>query len=255
MEARKYVDEYFHTLVDLYKKILEDEFENITAAAELLVQAIKDDHLIHIVGSGGHSFMAAEELFYRTGGLVPINPIFEQGLTVVHGALRSTMIERLPGYMVPVLDYYRVGKDDVLFVVNAYGINCATIDSALEGKKRGAKIIAVSSSEFAKNTPSDHPARHPSKKSLHELEDLDIFIDNKMPYGDAVIAYPGFAQKVGPVSSMVNFFVLNEIVIAAVAGMLEADMKPPVWTSMNVPDGAEKNKQHIERYFDRIKHM
>jgi len=40
--------------------------------------------------------MIVEELFYRTGGLVPVNPVFDSGTMLHEGALRSTRLERLP---------------------------------------------------------------------------------------------------------------------------------------------------------------
>jgi uncharacterized phosphosugar-binding protein len=51
--------------------------------------------VINVFGSGGHSFIGAEEMFYR-GWLGTINPIFETGVSMPPGALRSTAIERHP---------------------------------------------------------------------------------------------------------------------------------------------------------------
>lgn len=60
--------------------------------------------------------------------------------------------------------YCKIDPDDVMIVVNAYGINANAIDAAIESKKMGVKVIAVTSPGFSKVVPSDHPARHPSKK-------------------------------------------------------------------------------------------
>jgi uncharacterized phosphosugar-binding protein len=255
MGAGKYVAAYRQIVDGLFERIVDEEFGALEKAAELMIETIEKNKLIHVSGTGGHSFMAAEEMFCRAGGLVPVNPIFEQGLTIVNGALRSIMIERIPDYMHHVLEYYGVGQGDVIIVVNAYGINSATIDTALEGHRRGAKVIAVSSSEFSLRIPKDHPARHPSKKNLHELSEVDVHIDCKMPYGDASVAFEEMEQKVGPVSTLVNMFVLNELVITSVAGMVERGIKAPVWTSANIPGGDEKNQEYIDAYFDRIKHL
>ncbi len=48
---------------------------------------------------------------------------------------------------------------------------------ALTVKASGAKVIGVSSIEHATTCPSDYPARHPSKKNLHEI--VDVHIDSK----------------------------------------------------------------------------
>jgi len=246
---------YKETVVELLDSIARMEREKIDRAADIVATALKEDKLIHVFGTGGHSFMAAEEMFYRAGGLVPVNPIFEQGVTTTHGALRSTMLERLPGYAGPVLEYYGVGEGDVLIVSNAYGINSVTIDAAIEGKKRGCQVIAITSSEHAQKVPPSHPARHPSKRNLFQLKEVDVYIDCHMPYGDAVVALNGLQQKVGPVSTILVSFILNEIVITVAEKLLAQGIVPPIWSSENVVGGAERNREFKKMYFNRIKHL
>ena len=118
-------------------------------------------------------------------------------------------------------------KDDLLILINAYGINSALIDAALEAKRRGAKIIAVTSVEHASNTPPDHPARHPSKKNLFELADL--VLDSKVVVGDAVVEIEGLNQRVAAMSTFANAFLLNSLVAETVKALVEtkqAEMKP-----------------------------
>lgn len=255
MRAREYVEQYRSVVEMLHRKIVDEEFEALQKAANLMVDAIAEDRLIHVVGTGGHSFLSAEEMFCRAGGLANINPIFEQGLAITMGGLRSLLVERLPNYMPHVLEYYGVNDGDVLIVVNAYGINGATIDAALEGKRRGAKVIAISSPQFSNQIPADHVARHPSKKNLHELAEVDVHIDCKMPYPDAIIEFESLEQRVAPVSNLCNFFVVNQLVIVTVATLIEKGIEPPIWTSGNIPGGDEKNEVIIDKYFNRIKHL
>ncbi|MBB4124614.1 SIS domain-containing protein, partial [Martelella radicis] len=108
----------------------------IEKAAEAMAKAIMDDKLIHVIGPGGHSNMGAEELLWRAGGLAPINAILDPGTNLIHGAKRSNVIERTPGYAKQVLDAYRVGKEpgEVIIIVNAYGVNAMSIDTVLEAK-------------------------------------------------------------------------------------------------------------------------
>ena len=123
---------YYESVSSLLKKIVDNEQERIQKAATILAEAIQKDRLIYVLGTGGHSSMAAEEMFWRAGGLVPIYPILDPGLSVMHGALRSNLIERTPGYIAPILKYHGLTRGDVLILCNAYGINAATIDAALE---------------------------------------------------------------------------------------------------------------------------
>jgi len=247
------IDKYYESITGLLKRIYEQERSNIERAADVLVKAIKEDRLIHVFGPGGHSHMAMEELFYRAGGLVPINPIFEPGIMLHHGAIKSTIIERIPGYCSRILDYYDVREGDPFIIATAYGINSCTIDAALEAKKRGLTVIAVTSPEFSKSIPPDHPARHPSRKNLYEI--ADIVIDCKMPFGDAVVEIEGFPQRVAPSSTILVAFTLNLLVAKTVEKLVKEGVKPPVWMSANIPGGEEYNRQWISRYKYRIKSL
>lgn len=246
----KYTEFYRDTVIGLLQKIEEKEQGAIDKATDLMARAIKEDKLIHVIGPGGHSNMGAYELFYRAGGLVPVNAILDPGTLISMGALRSTIIERTPGYGISVLDAFYV-KDGVLIVVNAYGINAMCIDVALEARRRGVATIGVTSKAFAEKVPPDHPARHPSKKNLFEV--VDVHVDCHMPYGDAVVSIEGLQQKVGPVSTLVNCFTLNLLVIKTVEKLVAQGITPPVWTSGNIPGGDEANQKYIERYRGRIR--
>ena len=128
--------DYFERVTSLMRRIMNEEQEAISEAARLVADTIAADKLLHIFGSGGHSAMSAEELFYRAGGLVPVNAMLDGGVLLANGALRSNYIERTPNYAHAVLEYFDVNGGDVLIIVNAYGINACTIDAALEAKHR-----------------------------------------------------------------------------------------------------------------------
>jgi uncharacterized phosphosugar-binding protein len=236
--------------VGLFEQIEREEQQAIDRAADLMAEAIKRDQLIHIIGPGGHSNIGAYEMFYRAGGLVPINAILDPGTLLSMGARRSTIIERTPGYGQAVLEAFEV-NDGVLIIVNAYGINAMCIDVALEARRRGIPTIGVTSRAFAEKVPADHPARHPSKKNLFEV--VDVHIDCHMPFGDAVVSIEGLQQKVAPVSTLVNCFTLNLLVIRTVEKLLEKGITPPIWTSANIPGGDQANKEYIKRYKGRIR--
>jgi uncharacterized phosphosugar-binding protein len=242
----------FSSTVSGLLKAIDGEYEAINQAAALMSRAIMNDELIHVIGTGGHSNIGTYELFMRAGGLVPVNGILDPGTLVSMGALRSTRIERTPGYAAAVLDSFDV-KGGVLVIINAYGINALTIDTALEGRKRGIPTIGVTSPEFGDRVATDHPARHPSGQNLYQI--VDVFVNCHMPYGDAVIEFKGMPQKVAPVSTLVLSYTLNLMVIETVRLLLEKGLEPPVWTSANLPGGDQMNKKHIQKYKGRIRLM
>jgi len=246
----RYTSAYKDAVVGLLEQIEREEQQAIDRAADLMAEAIKRDQLIHVIGPGGHSNIGAYEMFYRAGGLVPINAILDPGTLLSMGARRSTIIERTPGYGQAVLEAFEV-NDGVLIIVNAYGINAMCIDVALEARRRGIPTIGVTSRAFAEKVPPDHPARHPSKKNLFEV--VDVHIDCHMPFGDAVVSIEGLQQKVAPVSTLVNCFTLNLLVIKTVEKLLEKGITPPIWTSANIPGGDQANKEYIKRYKGRIR--
>ena len=251
----KIISAFKNDLVDIFNKIEETEAEKIDAAAQVVSDAMKEERMVHVIGPGGHSNMAVEEVLWRAGGLAAWNPILDAGTNLIHGAKRSNIIERTPGYAKSVMDAYRVGfkPNEVIIIVNAYGINPMTIDTCEEAKRRGMTTIAVTSSGFAKVVPLGHPARHPSGKNLYE--EADIFINNYLPVGDSVIEVEGFGQKVGSTSTFCNCFVMNCLVGKIVEKLVAQGIKPPVFMSANMPGGDENNRALEEKYFPLIKHL
>ena len=250
----KEINDYKEILIDIFNKI-EKEESSISKGAEVIANAIMGEQVIHVIGPGGHSNIAAEELLWRAGVLVPINSLLEPGINLIHGGKRSNIIERTPGYGIKVLDAYSVGKKEgeVIVIVNAYGINPITIDIALEATKRNVKTIGITSKSFAKELSLNHPSRHPSGKNLYEI--CDVFIDNHLPLGDAVIKIKGCEQKVAPTSTFCNVFSLHCLIIETVKKLVEKGIEPPVWKSANMPGGDEANKKYEEKYAHRIKHL
>ncbi|MEM1574119.1 MAG: SIS domain-containing protein [Candidatus Methanomethylicaceae archaeon] len=247
------IDQYFEKVNELLNKIKNNEKENILKAAEIMANAIVNDRLIHVIGPGGHSDLGAREMFYRAGGLIPIDAILDPGWSLEHGARRSTSIERTPGYALAVLKQYPLEKGDVLIITQPWGINSVCIDTALEAKKLGLTVIAITSPEFSKKVPLDHPARHPSKKNLFEI--ADIVINNYMPFEDAVLDIEGSPQKVSPVSTILTAFTINCLVAATAKKLSERGIQPPIWRSGNIPGGDEYNRKWFEKYKGRIKHL
>ncbi|MBN9307455.1 MAG: sugar isomerase [Devosia sp. 67-54] len=242
---------YFETTTALMRRILDEESEPLQQAASRLADQVAADRLIHIFGPGGHSNLASQEVFFRAGGLMHVSAILDEGTLLSNGALRSMAIERLPGYGKIVITNQELGEGDLLILANAYGINAALIDAALEAKRRGAFLIGVSSREHASKTSPDHPARHPTRQNLHDL--VDIAIDTKVPIGDAVVQVPGMGGPIAAISTFANAFALNCLVIRTVAALVERGIEPPVWRSGNAPGGDAANARFIDRFRGRVR--
>lgn len=244
---------YLTKIFEHLQRIHDEEADSIKKAAYVLADHIKQDKLVYVYGPGGHSNLGSQEIFFRAGGLMHVSAILDEGTLLSGGALRSMAVERTPGYGRIVIDDYGLKDGDLLIIVNAYGINAATIDAALEAKARGVKTIAVTSVHHALETPLDHPARHPSKTNLADL--VDIVLDCKIDVGDAVVEIEGLEQRVAAMSTFANAYVLNSLVAETVEVLVHEGITPPIWMSGNATGGDEANARFIERFKGRIKKL
>ncbi len=242
---------YFKSILANLEEINEKQEENIKKAASLMADAIENDRLISVYGGGGHTTLPLGEMFFRAGGLACINPCMETGLSVFNQALKYLELERTVNYGSSILKYYDLKEGDLLIIFHNIGINPATIDAAEEAKKRGVKIIAISSSYWQDEMPADHFIRHPNKKNLFDY--ADVCIDDYNPVGDAVVNVPGLDTPIAPTSNIVDFYIAHLLEIECVRQCIERGITPPVWSSANTPGGDEKNAAYLAKYRPRIK--
>ncbi|MEM4139827.1 MAG: sugar isomerase domain-containing protein, partial [Nitrososphaeria archaeon] len=138
-------------------------------------------------------------------------------------------------------------ENSILILVSNSGNSVVPVEVALEAKRRGAKVIALTSVKYSQSLP----VANPFNKKLYEV--ADVVIDNKMPPGDAVIEVEGTSRKVAPVSTIINSFILQSLVATIVDKMLSKGTMPAVWLSAHLPGAEETNKWIIEKYFEKIK--
>jgi uncharacterized phosphosugar-binding protein len=241
--------------LDICKEFLEEiesrQKDNLRAAGEMIGNRLMEDKIIFAVGCGGHSYLPPMDMFCRAGSLVPISATLDVSTTTLTGGFRGVFLERVPGYMVALFKYFRIGAADVVLIFNNVGVNALTIDAALECRRLGARSIGVAGSPWQKQLPPDHPIRHPSRKNLMDL--VDIFIDDYNPVGDAVLKFKGYDVPVSPISTITDGYIVRRIEIEAIQHMLRFGKNPPVWVSANLPGGDAVNQKYIDEYYDRVK--
>ncbi len=252
MEMQEHImADYLGRIEECLDTIRREEEGHIKQVAALLARQIERDKLIYIWGPGGHSNMNAMEVFFRAGSLMHVSAILDEGTMLSSGALRSMNIERTPGYGRIVIRDNHIGKGDLLILANAYGINTACIDAALECRAIGATTVSVSSAAHARMTPLDHPARHPSKKNLDEV--CDYHIDSKIVSGDAVMDIEGIPQKMGAISTFANAYILNSLMMETGILLGATGMDVPIWKSGNAPGGDEWNDRYTAHFRGKIR--
>ena len=242
---------FLEKAVELLKKVRDGQAENVDKASDLMVGAIEKDELIHVYGGGGHTTLVMGEMFFRAGGLANINPIMETGLSVFNQALKYLELERTVNYGSSIVKYYRVKPGEVFIIFHNIGINPATIDAAMEAKKCGAKVIAISSSYWQNGMPADHFIRHPNKKNLFDI--ADICIDDYNPVGDSLLKIDGCDIPFAPVSNIVDFYIAHWLEIETIKKCVAKGITPPIWSSANTPGGDQINAEYIKKYLPRVK--
>ena len=227
-------------------EVINSERAKMMIAAQMLTDTLKNDALIYVYGSG-HSHMFAEEMFYRAGGLANVYPIFIESLMLHEAAATSSNLEKQEDYVNRWIDPLPIGPKDVVLVVSTSGRNATPVDVALIAQKRGARVITISSKEYAHALP---PA-HSSGKYLMEIGDVNI--DNHAPIGDAAMTHSGIDISFAPVSTLINMLLIEAMVAEAITiGLDQGIENIPVFKSGNVPGGKEYNQRMIEYYQKRI---
>ncbi len=241
-----FADNYITILQDTIQKAWDEQKSIIDEAAEAVKTALTEKHSVFIFGCS-HAGILAEEVFYRTGGLAVINPIFFPGFMLNTRPITMTsQLERLDGLGKILVKENRLKNGDVLIIHSVSGRNNVPVEMAEEAKALGVKTIAVTNIAYSSAVTS----RHPSGKRLFEV--CDIVIDNKGCVGDAAVTLEGLPEKIGPTSTACGAALINALVIETVGKMLEEGKIPPVFLSANLDGGDEHNKKIFEEYKDSI---
>lgn len=239
--------QYLEGVVRLLQRIEEEEGPAIQQAARLLADAIVEGRRIFAFGCT-HSSLPIQDLVYRAGGLMLINPIFGPGIASLdlRYATMSSAIERLPGYARLLLESYPIQAGDVLILVSVSGRNAVPVEMAQLAREMGVKVIGVTSRAYTEAVTS----RHPSGKKMYEF--ADVVLDNKVDKGDAMLQAEGLPVRFCPASGVTSTALLQCLVAATVEELLGRGYTPPIFLAANVDGSAEHNARLIAENRDRL---
>lgn len=242
-----FANKYLDTTMQLLERIKEEESAMIAQAAKLMADAIEQGHCIFAFGCT-HSSLPIQDIVYRAGGLMLVNPIFGPGIAAldIKPATISSAMEQMQGYAKVILDTSPMRSGDVLILVSVSGRNAVPIELAQLARERGIQVIGVTSREYSEAVAS----RHPSGRKMHDF--ANVVLDNKAPKGDAILESKEVPQKFNPVSGVTSTALLQALIAATVEELLSRGIVPPIFLAGNVDGGAEYNAHLIEKYHDRI---
>lgn len=231
---------YWSAVSSIVKRVIDEEMSSILRAAEIVARAVEDGRYIYVFGAG-HSSIVCKEMFHRAGGLVPVIPMCDFNTIGLDRVRRAVEIQRVVGYGRYLVKVYDVEVGSATIVVSNTGIAPLPVEVAIAARDRGSSVIAITSVSCSKRLEP----RNPWGKRLFEV--ADVVIDNKAPADDAV-ADLGRGVKAGPVSTLVNVFIANALVLEALKLLEERGIEPPVWMSIANPAGEEHNNEMLKRF-------
>lgn len=225
-----------------------DQLDPIRQAARRFADAILNDRLVHIFGTG-HSRMAVEEMFPRYGSFPGFHPIVELSMTfhnpVVgpNGQRQAMFLENVQGFGPVLWRNFVTDPADVLLAISTSGCSAVTVDVALEAQRLGMFVVALTAlAHSAASSP-----KHESGRKLHEVADL--VLDQHAPAGDATVWVEGLATPVAPLSSISGCTVIN-LLKAEVARLLTEAGRPPLVLTAACHVGETEARRLFEATYD-----
>lgn len=240
-------EKYLANLKKLMKKIIDTQYDKIKEAADKIFESIVRGELIHIFATG-HAHLLIEEISYREGGLVPIDPMLDEGI-LLDGGSKTLLMERLEGLSRSIVYRYDLREGEVLIIPSNSGRNAVPIEMAEEVKKRGIFLINITSKDHSTAVE----ARHYSGKHVYEF--ADIVIDNCGPYGDAIVEENGFPCKVGPATTITVSFILDSIILLVQEKLNKIGALEKYTVNPNKGITSESEREKYEPYKFRIRHF
>ena len=231
---------WFEEAQALLERIVTTQAEVLEQTAQLCAEAIAADGLVHLFGTG-HSRIPVEEMFPRYGSFPGFHPMVELSMTYhidvvgTNGQRQAMFIERVPGLAEVILDNFSFRPHDVMMVFSANGLTAVPVEMARGARRRGCKVIAVTS---VKQSLAGEPDPAVGGRLLDEA---DIVIDLCTPEADAMVTLPDLDTPVGPGSTLAYVAIVNSLKVRIAQLLTERGMTPPVITRASVV-GAERSR-------------
>jgi uncharacterized phosphosugar-binding protein len=219
---------------------LERNRETLERLARRLAADVRAGRSLLVFGSG-HSALFPMELYHRAGGASFVIPLVADYLLPTAGPPVVRVLERTPGAATPLLNRPQPRKGEMLWLASQSGINASVVELALEARKRGLVTVAFTSRTHSQAVAS----RHASGKRLFEV--CDETVDLGGFRGDACVPLPPAAVKnplsvsAGPLSSLTAMLLGHSVLVAACAELEQGGVRC-VYTSVNTPEGEERNR-------------
>jgi uncharacterized phosphosugar-binding protein len=226
----------------------------IEHASQWCAEAIGSDGLVHLFGTG-HSRIPVEEMFPRYGSFPGFNPIVELSMTFhtqvvgANGQRQAMYIERTPGLADVILSNFNFGPKDVMIVFSASGLTAVPVEMARGARKRGLRVVAVTSVAQSMSAEPDRAA------GARLIDEADLVIDLCTPAADALSIIDGLLTPVGPGSTIAAVAVVNAIKVRVAELLVQGGRMPPVLTRASVVGEEESRALFDQAYQEHARRI
>jgi uncharacterized phosphosugar-binding protein len=247
MSSSSGIDRYFQAVKELETRVVESQRERLIEVAQMMAETTRRDQRIFLFGTG-HSHILAEEGFYRAGGLANVVPMLIEHLMLHHLPSLGSRLERTPGLVDLILERYAPEPGEMLFVISNSGVNRLPVEMALRARERNMFVVGVSSFAYARQAPL-------SDLGQRLDQSVDVALDNGGLPGDALLELENFPWRVAPSSTVLCALLWNCLVSETARLLIESEITPPVFVSLNVAGAAEHNEALLKKWRPRNIHL
>ncbi len=243
------LNQYRQRISQVLDAIWTTQSENLEKAAALMADCIQNRGLVHLFGSG-HSVLPVQDVFPRYGAYPGFHPLMDARLMWTNvigsgGAKGLLWLERREGYAAVLFENEPIRAGDVMVVFSHGGLNAAGIEVAIDARKRGLKVVAITSL-------CNYRLRQATHSSGKKLADVaDVVVDNCCPAEDSLVRIEGWKAPVAASSTVATVMIAMELVAQVAAVLAQRGIKLPVFVSPNVPDIPGDNNQKVYEEYER----
>lgn len=224
---------------DLVGRLAADRGAVLSAAGGILAERLLAGGTVFVFGTG-HSRAVAMELAARAGGLSGMQELVLDDLVASGWAAKDELLdgtlERKPEAAIALLKEVNLGPGDALVVISHSGCNGAPVEMALQARRKGLPVLAITSLAHSRAVASRHPS------GLRLFEAATVCVDTGAPLADTALSLGGRGEgtagaQVGvcSVSTFAGVIIAQALTAEIVSYFLNAGVRPPVLLSRNLP--------------------
>ena len=235
------LDRYTARINEQFRRVEETQHETIMTVGTAVADCVKNGGAVHVYDTG---HIINSELIGRGGGLMLLQG-FRYDLQVSsNGPDRDKKAdsEDMEGLAAYALKKSTARPGDILFIGSVSGKSAAVVDLALEAKKYGLTVVAMTSLEYSRAVKS----LHSSGKRLFEC--ADYVLDNCAPLGEGMLPIQGIEAPFAAASGLSAALIMWSVCAQAVDSLMAAGLTPSLYKSDNIEGGQAYNAKLLQHF-------